>query len=116
MARIKSDTESLYRVVTLGVYLEGSLFYSFLIPFLVLQRTLSSLKIINSPHWSYLVSAQYDKVSFNSFFLALQRAGLFWVRIESQPRKPWPCLSEPRFFSSSEGPGGVRWYLIFFPF
>lgn len=113
---MKSDIESLYMVVTFGVYLEGSLFYSFLIPFLVLQRTLSSLKIINSPHWSYLVSAQYDEVSFNSFSLALQRAGLFWVRIESQPRKPWPYLSEPQFFSSSEGPGGVRGYLIFFPF
>lgn len=45
---MKSDIESLYMVVTFGVYLESSLFYSFFIPFLVLQRTFGGLKVINS--------------------------------------------------------------------
>ena len=42
------DSELLYLVVTICIYLESSLFCLFFIPFLVLQRTLGSLKIINS--------------------------------------------------------------------
>lgn len=91
-------SESLYLGVTICIDLESSLFCLYFIPFLVLQRTLGSLKDHWFLYWSYLVSAQYHKVSVSSFSLAVQRAGLFWIRIESHSGKPFCQILDPQLF------------------